>query len=103
ASFFAARVGTTLFYGQSSGVYDHYFNTFLVPTSLIWSFLLAVSMAIVIMLVHTYYGYTASGGPAGVGEAVGRAVRSSLVSAGVLTVFISLAVYGQSGSFNLAG
>jgi len=103
ASFFAARTCTTLIYGQSRGVYDHYFNTFLAPTSLIWSFLLAVSMSIVIMLVHTYYGYTASGGPAGVGEAVGRAVRSSLVSAGVLTVFISLAVYGQSGSFNLAG
>ena len=103
ASFFAARTCTTLIYGQSTGVYDHYFNTFLAPTSLIWSFLLAVSMSVVIMLVHTYYGYTASGGPAGVGEAVGRAVRSSLVSVGVLTVFVSLAVYGQSGSFNLAG
>ena len=33
------------------------------------------------MLVHTYYGYTATGGPAGVGEAVGRAVRASLVAA----------------------
>lgn len=103
AAFFSARVCTTLIYGQSTGVYDHYFNTFLYPTSLIWSFLLAVSMAIVIMLVHTYYGFTATGGPAGVGEAVGRAVRSSLVSAGVLTVFISLAIYGQSGSFNLSG
>ena len=103
AAFVSARLCTTLIYGQSSGVYDHYFNTFLYPTSLIWSFLLAVSMAIVIMLVHTYYGYTATGGPAGVGEAVGRAVRSSLVSAGVLTVFVSLAVYGQSGDFNLSG
>ena len=53
----------------------------LVPRlDLIWSFLLAVAMAVVIMLVHTYYGFTASGGPAGVGEAVGRAVRTSLVS-----------------------
>jgi len=103
AAFFSARVCTVVIYGQSSGVYDHYFNTFLYPMSLIWSFLLAVSMAIVIMLVHTYYGYTAAGGPAGVGEAVGRAVRSSLVAAGVLTVFISLAIYGQSGSFNLSG
>lgn len=102
-SFFAARTCTTFIYGQSTGVYDHYFTTFLAPTSLIWSFLLAVSMSVVIMLVHSYYGYTASGGPAGVGEAVGRAVRSSLVSAGVLTVFISLALYGQSGHFNLAG
>jgi len=103
AAFVSARLCTTVVYGQSSGVYDHYFNTFLSPTSLIWSFLLAVSMAIVIMLVHTYYGYTATGGPAGVGEAVGRAVRTSLVSAGVLTVFVSLAAYGQSGNFNLSG
>lgn len=103
AAFVSARLCTTVIYGQSSGVYDHYFNTFLYPASLIWSFLLATSMAIVIMLVHTYYGFTARGGPAGVGEAVGRAVRSSLVSAGVLTVFVSLAVYGQSGSFNLSG
>jgi phospholipid/cholesterol/gamma-HCH transport system permease protein len=103
ASFTAARLSTTALYGQSAGVYDHYFNTFLYPTDLIWSFLLAVVMAVVIMLVHTYYGFNASGGPAGVGEAVGRAVRTSLVASGVLTVFISLAVYGQSGNFHLSG
>jgi phospholipid/cholesterol/gamma-HCH transport system permease protein len=103
SSFFAARFGTTAIYGQSTGVYDHYFTTFLNPTDLIWSFLLAVSMAVVIMLVHTYYGYTAAGGPAGVGEAVGRAVRASLVSSAVVVLFVSLAVYGQTGNFNLSG
>ena len=102
-SFLAARVGTTVIYGQSTGVYDHYFRTFLNPVDLIWSFLQAVSMALVIMLVHTYYGFTASGGPAGVGEAVGRAVRTSLIVAALVTVMISLAVYGQSGNFNLSG
>ncbi len=102
-SFLAARFGTTAIYGQSSGVYDHYFNTFLNPADLIWSFLLAVTMAAVIMLVHTYYGFTASGGPAGVGEAVGRAVRTSLVSSAVAVLFVSLAIYGQSGNFNLSG
>lgn len=102
-SFLAARVGTVSIYGQSSGVYDHYFRTFLNPTDLLWSFLQALAMALVIMLVHTYYGFTASGGPAGVGEAVGRAVRTSLIVAALVTVMISLAVYGQSGNFNLAG
>ncbi|MCV7154815.1 ABC transporter permease [Mycolicibacterium pyrenivorans] len=102
-AFLAARTGTTLIYGQGSGVYDHYFNTFLNPTDLIWSFFQVVAIAVVIMLVHTYYGYTASGGPAGVGEAVGRAVRTSMVVAAVEIIFISLAVYGQSGNFNLAG
>ena len=81
-SFLAARFGTTVVYGQSSGVYDHYFDTFLIPTDLLVVVRQAVAMAVVIMLVHTYYGYTASGGPAGVGEAVGRAVRTSLVVGG---------------------
>jgi phospholipid/cholesterol/gamma-HCH transport system permease protein len=102
-AFLAARVGTTAIYGQGSGVYDHYFNTFLDPSDLIWSFFQCVAMTVVIMLVHTYYGYTASGGPAGVGEAVGRAVRTSMVIAAVEIAMISLAVYGQSGNFNLAG
>ena len=102
-SFLAARFGTTAIYGQSTGVYDHYFNTFLNPTDLIWSFFQAVSMATVIMLVHTYYGFTASGGPAGVGEAVGRAVRTSLISAVFVVLFLSLAIYGQSGNFHLSG
>ncbi|MGU3651024.1 ABC transporter permease [Mycolicibacterium sp. A43C] len=101
-SFLAARFGTTAVYGQSTGVYDHYFNTFLNPTDIIWSFFQAVMMAVVIMLVHTYYGFTASGGPAGVGEAVGRAVRTSLVSAVLVVLFLSLAIYGQSGNFRLA-
>lgn len=102
-AFVAARVGTTFFYGQSTGVYDHYFTTFLNPVDVIWSFVQAISMAVVVMLVHTYYGFTASGGPAGVGEAVGRAVRASLVVSSIVTLFVSLAIYGQSGNFNLAG
>ncbi|MDH6246408.1 ABC transporter permease [Mycobacterium sp. OTB74] len=102
-AFLAARGGTTLLYGQGSGVYDHYFSTFLNPSDVIWSFFQCVAMTVVIMLIHTYYGFNASGGPAGVGEAVGSAVRLSMVIAGIEIAFISLAIYGQSGNFNLAG
>jgi phospholipid/cholesterol/gamma-HCH transport system permease protein len=102
-SFFAARLGTTFVYGQSPGVYDHYFWTFLRPTDLMWSFLQAMVMAIVVMLIHTEYGYNASGGPAGVGEAVGRAVRMSLIATVFVTLAISLSVYGDSGNFDLSG
>ncbi|HZU49705.1 MAG TPA: ABC transporter permease [Mycobacterium sp.] len=103
ASFFAARFITIFINGQSSGLYDHYFNTFLNPTDLLWSFLQAIVMSIAVMLVHTYYGYNASGGPVGVGLAVGQAVRTSLIVVVVITLFISLAVYGASGNFNLSG
>jgi phospholipid/cholesterol/gamma-HCH transport system permease protein len=67
-----------------------------------WSLVLVVISGIVIMLVHTYYGYTAAGGPAGVGEAVGRAVRTSLVVTVIVTLFLSLAVYGEHGNFHLS-
>jgi phospholipid/cholesterol/gamma-HCH transport system permease protein len=102
-AFLAARVGTTSIYGQSTGVYDHYFGTFLSPTDLIWSFVTVIVMSVAIMLVHTFYGFTATGGPAGVGEAVGRATRTSLIVLAFVVLTISLAVYGQSGNFNLSG
>ncbi|WP_163752044.1 ABC transporter permease [Mycolicibacterium helvum] len=102
-SFTAARVGTTAVYGQSSGVYDHYFNTFLNPSDLNWSLAQSIAMAAVIMLVHTFYGFTAKGGPSGVGVAVGRAVRTSLIVSAIVVTTIALAVYGQSGNFDLAG
>lgn len=100
-AFLSARTGT-LMYGQGSGVYDHYFNTYLSAQDILWSFFQAVAIVVVLMLVHTYYGYNARGGPAGVGEAVGRAVRASLVVAAVEIVLITLALYGQSGNFHLA-
>jgi phospholipid/cholesterol/gamma-HCH transport system permease protein len=103
AAFFAARFTTVYINGQSKGLYDHYFNTFLIPSDLLWSFLQAIVMSIAVMLVHTYYGYNASGGPVGVGIAVGQAVRTSLIVVVVITLFISLAVYGASGNFNLSG
>lgn len=103
ASFFSARFITIYLSGQSRGVYDHYFNTFLIPADLLWSFVQAIVMSIAVMLVHTYYGYNAKGGPIGVGVATGDAVRTSLIVVVVITLFISLAVYGVSGNFTLSG
>lgn len=102
-AYFAARFGTTALYGQSVGVYDHYFRTFLVPTDVVNSFITVLILTAIVMLVHTYYGYTASGGPAGVGEAVGRATKTSLIAAGFVILFVTLALYGQTGDFNFAG
>jgi phospholipid/cholesterol/gamma-HCH transport system permease protein len=103
ASFVASRFATVVIYGQSPGLYDHYFNTFLIPTDILWSFAQAIVMALAVMLIHTYYGYTASGGPVGVGVAVGNAVRASLIAVVSVTLLISLAIYGSSGNFNLSG
>jgi phospholipid/cholesterol/gamma-HCH transport system permease protein len=78
-SYVASRLTVSLFYGQSLGTYDHYFNLFLPPVDILFSFLKVLVIAVLIILIHTYYGYRATGGPAGVGVAVGRSVRASLV------------------------
>ncbi|HEX4559307.1 MAG TPA: ABC transporter permease [Mycobacterium sp.] len=101
--FAAGRVVTTAFYGQSAGVFNHYFNTFFVPADAVRSFVVMMAVVTTIMLVHTYYGFNASGGPAGVGEAVGRATRASLIASVIVIMFVTLAIYGQTGHFNLAG
>ncbi|MFD4439709.1 MlaE family ABC transporter permease [Nocardia sp. NPDC058519] len=103
ASFIASRISTVVIYGQSAGVYDHYFTTFLIPSDILWSFGQAIMMAMAVMLIHTYYGFHAAGGPVGVGIAVGNAVRSSLIAVVTVTLLISLAIYGTSGNFHLSG
>jgi phospholipid/cholesterol/gamma-HCH transport system permease protein len=102
-SFLASRFVTVEMLGQSAGLYNHYFATFLNPIDLMWSFLQAILMALAILLIHTYFGFFASGGPAGVGVAVGNAVRTSLMTTVSITLLVSLAIYGTNGNFNLSG
>ncbi|RDH80205.1 ABC transporter permease [Mycolicibacterium moriokaense] len=102
-TFFAARFLTVSLYGQSSGVYEHYFTSFLQPFDLFWSFIATALMATTVMVIHTFYGFTATGGPAGVGEAVGRSVRASMIATAFIICTFMLAVYGQSGHFHLSG
>jgi len=103
SSYFAARLITTGFYGQSTGTYDQYFNQYLPPGDVIWSFFKVLVFAVIIILIHCYYGYYASGGPAGVGVAVGRAVRLAIVAINVVDFFLSLAIWGATTTVRIAG
>jgi phospholipid/cholesterol/gamma-HCH transport system permease protein len=103
SSYFATRLTVTQFFGQSTGTYDHYFNQFLPPGDVLWSFGKVLVFAVVVILIHCYYGYNASGGPAGVGIAVGRAVRTSIVAINVVDLFLSMAIWGATTTVRLAG
>ncbi len=97
SSYQATRVMVTEFFSVSPGAYDQYFSLFLPPVDVIYSLLKAVLFVIVVILIHTYYGYYASGGPSGVGVAVGRAIRASIVTVVVLNMFISILLWGIGG------
>jgi len=103
ASYLAPRLITTVIYGQSVGTYDHYFLQFLPPIDILWSFFKLIVLAVAIILIHCYYGYTASGGPAGVGMAVGRAIRTSIVTVVVADFFLSFAIWGSTTTVRITG
>jgi phospholipid/cholesterol/gamma-HCH transport system permease protein len=103
SSYAATRFISTAYFGQSEGTYDHYFHLFLPPGDVFWSFAKVMVFAVVIILIHCYYGYNASGGPAGVGVAVGTAVRTSIVAINIVDFFLSLAIWGATTSVRIAG
>ncbi|WP_020657826.1 MlaE family ABC transporter permease [Amycolatopsis benzoatilytica] len=103
SSYLASRQITVWLYGQSAGTYDHYFTLFLPPEDVLWSFAKVIVFSVLVILSHCYYGYTASGGPAGVGVAVGRAVRTSIVLISVLDFFLSLAIWGANTTVRISG
>ncbi|MGH3413017.1 MAG: MlaE family ABC transporter permease [Marmoricola sp.] len=103
ASYLSPRLITTLIYHQAPGTYDHYFIQFLPPADVLWSFGKLIFLAVMIILIHCYYGYTASGGPAGVGMAVGRAIRTSIVTVVVADFFLSFAIWGSTTTVRITG
>ena len=91
------------FYGLTGGTYDHYFTLFLPPIDILYAFGKVLVFSVILTLVCCFYGYTASGGPAGVGVAVGRAVRMATVLIVVSDFFLSLALWGSTPTVRIAG
>ena len=103
SSYAATSVMVTGFFTVSPGAYHHYFSLWLPPIDIFYSLIKAVVFVFVVVLIHTYYGYYASGGPAGVGTAVGRAIRASIVSVVVLNMILSLLMWGGGETIKIAG
>lgn len=102
-SYLASRTMVVLVYGQSAGTYDHYFGLFLPPGDVLSSFIKVLVFSVAIILTHCFYGYRASGGPAGVGTAVGRSVRLTVVLVAGLDFLLSLAIWGSTTTVRIAG
>jgi phospholipid/cholesterol/gamma-HCH transport system permease protein len=94
ASYLASELVVTKFFHLSSGTYQHYFQLYLPPIDIFYSFMKAMIFAVLVTFVHCYYGYTAGGGPAGVGVAAGRAIRLSIILVVVVNLVLSLILFG---------
>jgi phospholipid/cholesterol/gamma-HCH transport system permease protein len=88
---------------QGSGTYLHYFYLFLQRSDVLYSVLKVVIFAILVTIIHCYYGYTASGGPEGVGRAAGRAIRMSTVAIAISDMLMTLLFWGISVPVKVTG
>ena len=103
ASFFATKIVTTQFFGLSEGVYDYYFKLYLPFIDVVYSLAKASVFAVVVALIHCYYGFYATGGPEGVGVATGRAIRLSIVAVVIINFVLSLIFWGGGNTVSLTG
>ena len=87
----------------SSGGYSLIFWMFQDPTDLVFSLIKGMTMATVIVLVGCYYGYTASGGPVGVGTATAKSMVFNIVAVHILGMVGTVVFWGANPRLPIGG
>src|ERR671916_2411132 len=87
----------------SSGGYFLIFWMFQNPPDLLFSLIKAMAMATVIVLVGCYYGYTASGGPVGVGTATAKSMLVNIIMVHIIGMMGTLIFWGQNPRAPIGG
>jgi phospholipid/cholesterol/gamma-HCH transport system permease protein len=87
----------------SSGGYFLIFWMFQNPPDLLFSVIKAMVMATAIVLVGCYYGYTASGGPVGVGKATAKSMVLNIVLVHLIGMMGTLVFWGANPRAPIGG
>ena len=87
----------------SSGGYFLIFWMFQNPPDLLFSVIKAMFMATAIVLVGCYYGYTASGGPVGVGTATAKSMVLNIVLVHIIGMMGTLVFWGANPRAPIGG
>jgi phospholipid/cholesterol/gamma-HCH transport system permease protein len=87
----------------SSGGYQLIFWAFQNPPDVLFSLIKAMTMATAIVLVGCYYGYTASGGPVGVGTATAKSMVLNIVLVHIIGMLGTLVFWGANPRAPIGG
>jgi phospholipid/cholesterol/gamma-HCH transport system permease protein len=102
-SYVASQVSVVVLFGQSPGQYDHYFSTFIQGRDIFYSIIKILLFALLLALIHCWYGMKVGGGPQAVGEATGTGIRASIVSVVALNMVLTLVFWGGDPGFRVSG
>jgi phospholipid/cholesterol/gamma-HCH transport system permease protein len=104
AGFFASYLAVVQQIGEvSSGGYFLIFWMFQNPPDLLFSLIKGMAMATVIVLVGCYYGYTASGGPVGVGTATAKSMVLNIVMVHIIGMLGTQLFWGANPRAPIGG
>jgi len=104
AGFFASYLAVVQQIGEvSSGGFFLIFWMFQNPPDLLYSLIKAMSMAILIVIVGTYYGYTASGGPVGVGTATAKSMVVNIIGVHLIGMVTTQIFWGANPRAPIGG
>ena len=87
----------------SSGGYQLIFWAFQNPPDVLFSIIKAMTMATAIVLVGCYYGYTAAGGPVGVGTATAKSMVLNIVLVHIIGMLGTLVFWGANPRAPIGG
>jgi phospholipid/cholesterol/gamma-HCH transport system permease protein len=87
----------------SSGGYLLIFWMFQDATDVFFSLIKGMTMTTVIVLVGCYYGYTASGGPVGVGRATAKSMAVNIILVHVIGMLGTVVFYGANPRAPIGG
>jgi len=102
-SYIASQWSVVILFGQSPGQYEHYFSALIQGRDILFSVIKILVFAIIVALIHCWYGFRVGGGPQAVGEATGAAIRASIVVVVILDMIMTLIFWGGDPGFRLAG
>jgi phospholipid/cholesterol/gamma-HCH transport system permease protein len=102
--YFASYIAVVEQIGEASkGGYFLIFWMFQNPPDLIFSLIKGMMMATVIVLVGCYYGYTASGGPVGVGTATAKSMVLNIILVHIVGMLGTLVFWGANPRAPIGG
>ena len=104
AGFFASYLAVVQQIGEvSSGGYFLIFWMFQNPPDLLYSVIKGMAMATAIVLVGCYYGYTAGGGPVGVGTATAKSMVLNIVLVHLIGMLGTQVLWGANPRAPIGG
>ncbi|MFE3543805.1 ABC transporter permease [Nocardia sp. NPDC059177] len=102
-SYLSCQLIVTTFHDVPPGTYDHYFDQFVLGWDVLAATIKVVVFAVAVVLIHSYQGYFATGGPEGVGIGSGRAIRASLVAIIALDMVATIVLWGFRSPITFTG